>query len=499
MFETVTLAEIEEVRRTVDALTRGLLPGEVAAGEVSAMWGAFAAIERQASAAKTLLAARVAELHTGDGPPEEDLARKAGTSRTAARRAIATSRRLSGLPGVEAALRRGELSADQVDTVADAAAGNPGAESSLLDTARTASLKQLREAAVRAKAAGDPDADATHARIHRDRYLRGWTDPDGAWCLRARGTADQGAMVNAVLEPFIDEIFRAARRENRPESRDAYAFDALLALANAANTPTVPATAPTPAASASGSSTAPTQPAGHGAPVEPAGQCGDTEPEDQADLDDPADQPDLAGQTGGPDVDDPATGPNPENLAPPPSAGSKSRAKENPRFLALLRVDLAALTRGRTESDELCEIAGVGPVPARVARRLLGDAIVKLVVTRGVGVANVTNVGRGPTAAQRVALLWTTPGCTNSECDNTLCIQHDHRIPWADDQVTELHNLDRLCPTPCHSRKTYDGWKLVTGTGPRPLVPPTDPRHPDNTTNTVSDNTACAASASATA
>jgi len=473
VFESVALSDVHEARTTVDALTRRLRPEEVPAGEVAAMWEAFAAIERQASAAKTLLAARVAELHTGPGAPEEELARKAGTSTRAARRAIATSRHLKSLPGVEAALRRGDLSPDQADAVADAAAVNPGAESSLVDTARTASLKQLRDAAVRAKAAGDPYPDATHARIHRERYVRRWTDADGAWCLRARGTADAGAVVNAVLEPLIDEIFRTARREGRPESRDSYTFDALLALARGATiTPTVPAT----------------EPATTCGPGARTGTAGSTEP---AQVDQPGsadrplcvDQPSSAEPPGADHAGsgEPGSGPPPGGLAttavlPTPGPGM------NPRFLSLLRIDLAALTRGGVERDEVCEIAGVGPVPARVARALLGDSIVKLVITRGVDVVNVTNLGRGPTAAQRVALLWATPGCTNSECDHTLAIQHDHRVPWADDQVTELHNLDRLCPTPCHHRKTHDGWALVLGTGRRPLVPPDDPRHPANTT-----------------
>jgi hypothetical protein len=116
-------------------------------------------------------------------------------------------------------------------------------------------------------------------------------------------------------------------------------------------------------------------------------------------------------------------------------------------------------------------------VPARVARGLLGDAVLKLVVTRGVGVVNITHMGRGPTAAQRIALLWTSPACTNLQCTNTLAIQHDHRTPWADVHETTLDNLDRLCP-PCHRRKTHHDWALATGTGRRPLVPPDDPRHP---------------------
>jgi hypothetical protein len=141
-------------------------------------------------------------------------------------------------------------------------------------------------------------------------------------------------------------------------------------------------------------------------------------------------------------------------------------------------VDLQALVRGRVDGDELCEIAGVGSVPAGVARELLGEAVLRLVITRGVDVLNVTHLGRGPTAAQRIALLWGSPGCTNSSCGHTLAIQHDHRTPWVQVYETTVDNLDRLCP-PCHRRKTHDGWALVRGAGLRPLVPPDDPRHPD--------------------
>ena len=118
-------------------------------------------------------------------------------------------------------------------------------------------------------------------------------------------------------------------------------------------------------------------------------------------------------------------------------------------------------------------------MPAAVARGLLGDAVLKLVITRGVDVVNVTHLGRGPTAAQRIALLWGTPACTNTQCGHTLGIQHDHRTPWTQAHETVLDNLDRLCK-PCHRRKTHHSWALVTGTGPRPLVPPDDPRHPTN-------------------
>jgi hypothetical protein len=131
------------------------------------------------------------------------------------------------------------------------------------------------------------------------------------------------------------------------------------------------------------------------------------------------------------------------------------------------------------EGDELCEVAGVGPISTRTARDLLGESILKLVITNGVAVANVTHLGRGPTAAQRIAMLWSSPGCEVRGCASTVGIQADHRVPWADDQVTELANLDSLC-VHHHRPKTHHGWALVAGTGRRPLVPPGDPRHPAN-------------------
>jgi hypothetical protein len=111
------------------------------------------------------------------------------------------------------------------------------------------------------------------------------------------------------------------------------------------------------------------------------------------------------------------------------------------------------------------------------ARDVLGDSIVKLVITNGVDVANVTHLGRGPTVAQRIALLWSSPGCEVHGCPHTIGIQADHRAPWAHDRVTEMANLDHLC-SHHHRLKTHNGWALVTGVGKRPMVPPDDPRHP---------------------
>ncbi len=85
--------------------------------------------------------------------------------------------------------------------------------------------------------------------------------------------------------------------------------------------------------------------------------------------------------------------------------GVASRGSTTPTYTAVIRADLSVLVNGRAQNGEVCEIAGVGPVPVATARALLGDAILKLVLTQGVDVRNVTSLGRGPSAAQKVALL----------------------------------------------------------------------------------------------
>jgi hypothetical protein len=160
-------------------------------------------------------------------------------------------------------------------------------------------------------------------------------------------------------------------------------------------------------------------------------------------------------------------------------AVEKKKSSRAPQLLGLVRADHAALVRGHIEGDEVCEITGLGPIPVRIARDLLGDAVVKLVLTKGVDVANVTHLGRGPTVAQKIALWWRTPQCTQSDCTRVQRIQFDHREEWRTTHHTRLDEGDGLCGHH-HDLKTYSGWALVAGTGQRPMVPPDDPRHPKN-------------------
>ena len=156
----------------------------------------------------------------------------------------------------------------------------------------------------------------------------------------------------------------------------------------------------------------------------------------------------------------------------------RKRTRTNPRFLTLLHLDVEALHRGEVEGEERCEIPGVGPIPIRVARGLLGESILKLVITRGQDVHTTVHLGRGPNAAQKIALLWLQPRCSNEACPGTFT-EIDHQIEYRKTKHTTLSELDPLC-THCHDEKTINDWALVEGKGRRAFVPPDDPRHPNN-------------------
>jgi Domain of unknown function (DUF222) len=166
----------------------------------------------------------------------------------------------------------------------------------------------------------------------------------------------------------------------------------------------------------------------------------------------------------------PTTGPGAE--------AAPAKAKATPAgYLGIIRIDHTALRRGSVEGDEVCEIVGLGPIPVSVARGLLGDAILKLVITKGVDIANVTHLGRSATVAQQVALWWKSAACTVLGCTRTQRLQNDHRHEWAKTKRTRVDELDPLCKHH-HDLKTRHNWALIEGDRPRPMVPPDNPRHP---------------------
>jgi hypothetical protein len=364
--------------------------------------GAAAAMENWATivhageAAMALAAARVAEC----GPPPsagassaaDFIAKRTGVTSAKASTQIKTGEGLRANERTRVQATTGKLSADQSAAITDALAVAPASEDMLLAAAERDSLRELRDHCARAKAAHQ-DLAAVEQRIHANRRVRRWTDPEGAEHLHAVGTKASMSRLDSALRRRTDEHFKTARENGVREPLEAYTYDALVSLAD-----------------------------------------GDSRADD---------------------------------------------AKPCIRYLGVLRVDWSALVRGAIEDGETCEIAGLGPISVETARALLGESILKLVVTRGVDVVNVTHLGRGPNTAQKIALLWQQAVCAREGCGRMVRLEYDHKagFEFAVTQHTRLDETDPLCD-PDHDLKTRFGWALVDGTGTRPMVPPDDPRHP---------------------
>ncbi|MFN8052072.1 MAG: hypothetical protein U0Q22_11580 [Acidimicrobiales bacterium] len=138
--------------------------------------------------------------------------------------------------------------------------------------------------------------------------------------------------------------------------------------------------------------------------------------------------------------------------------------------MTFIKVDLAALLRGRVGVGERCEIGGVA-VSVAALRELLGDSVLQLVLTNGEAVVDVVNLNRRPTVSQKVAKFFTDSTCCVQGCDRAARLEFDHRDDWARVRVTEVANLDLLCDHH-HDLKTYENWQMVEGEGRRPMMPP---------------------------
>ena len=141
-----------------------------------------------------------------------------------------------------------------------------------------------------------------------------------------------------------------------------------------------------------------------------------------------------------------------------------------PNAVINIRIDIDALKRGHTEDGEVCEIAGVGPIPVATATEYLGEAFLKLLVIDGVDIKTIAHMGRAIPAPLRTALEERDRVCQVPKCDVTLGLEIDHIKPFAEGGAASLENLVRLCKRH-HLQKTHDGYRLVKlamgcGTGP---------------------------------
>jgi hypothetical protein len=154
------------------------------------------------------------------------------------------------------------------------------------------------------------------------------------------------------------------------------------------------------------------------------------------------------------------------------SGGGGSAAKVE----TLVIIDAAALRRGTTEGDELCEIEGIGPVSVLAATELLTEGGLRYLVKEGFDIKTVTKASRDIARSIDMALVVRDRTCARPGCGKRLGLQIDHReVDYRADGPTELDNLVRLCPE-CHALKTFGGWRLEGEPGNWEWIAPAHPK-----------------------
>jgi hypothetical protein len=406
----------------------------------------------------------------GHTSPADWLAAVAGVSVHEANRLLGTARKADGLEKTKEAMKNGDLSPDQADTVTDAATADPTAEDDLLGCAARDTNAKLREEAAKRKAAAT-DTAARERRIRRNRSLRSGTDAEGALWFRGYGPGIDAARFEAMIRPFEELVFRQHRAAGRRDTYENRRYDAFFLMLAFYAQATKGAAAETDATG--------------GPPPEAEAEAVENPPSDRDES-----RPDDAHPPSGPRVTPPPGSPPPRPPAESPPTWSPPWDPDTPVPLpakipggnnvkVIVNVDHTALLRGHTLAGETCEIAGIGPVSVQAVRQiLLDDAFLAVVVRNGTDIVNVAHHGRGLNAHQRTAIEANGLHCTNIACNRTIALQIDHRVPYAHDPITRLDNQDPLCSGGCHDLKTHHGHHLEPGTGRRRLLPPDHPHNP---------------------
>lgn len=457
-------------------LAADLDPATVHPSDAVAVVEEVSALERQLAGLRLVCAPRAADSpavkRTGHRSAEHWYAERAGVGLQAARRSLATGRRLQHLDDTRRRAMAGDLSEAQIDRVADAASHNPGCESAVLQAAGARSFRGLADACDRAKAEATREEDAV-ARVdaaHRRRFLRHGLTADGAFRLEVHTTVDAGARVMAAIDRRAQAVFAEARRQGRREPHHAYQVDALVDLVTRSGVPDAgPATAsgtPMPAVG---------EPAAAG--------CREGTHLASADFTEPAPAAlPSSGQVRRPPhpaaaaLADPSPPPRPQGGGPGNEALPRGdgQGTDPPVATITFLVDVEALRRGHLTSGERCELAGVGPVPLATVEHYFGRSRLDLVVRRGTDVASVVSLGRAIPRALRVALGVRDRTCVVPGCDVTSPLEIDHVVPFASGGPTRLDNLCRLCPHH-HDLKTYRGYVLRAEAGRWHFDPPATP------------------------
>ncbi|MFM8974004.1 MAG: HNH endonuclease signature motif containing protein, partial [Actinomycetota bacterium] len=266
---------------------------------------------------------------------------------------------------------------------------------------------------------------AEQDRVHKGRFVRFGVRHDGAWTLEARLTKVAGAKVQEALEHYAKIEFETARSTGVWAHRTTYLADGLVAMCEDARHGGARRARGTGTSTRAGAGQCRGATFGAGAGGRNVVSAGATAGSEEGTAA-------RTGEHGGAGLDDAAT-------------ASRGTERSGPLALVEVRVDHAALVRGRVEGDEVCEIEGLGPIPVAEAQRLASDSILRVLLVDGGVVKKISSTTRSIPPRLKRVILDRDRTCVVPGCDVSWNLEIDHRIPFAQGGRTDEENLARLC------------------------------------------------------
>jgi hypothetical protein len=158
--------------------------------------------------------------------------------------------------------------------------------------------------------------------------------------------------------------------------------------------------------------------------------------------------------------------------------GDTKGGSGGPKAHVHVNVDAGPLLELQGLPGTTCEIPGLGPIPVADARRLLGDALVTVIIKKGVDVTTIAHHGRTTPTAIRRAAEARDPECVVEGCPCRDQLDIHHLVDWAKSLTTTLAGVVRICPWH-HYLVTHCDYTLEPiGDGVYRLVAPDDPDPP---------------------
>ena len=234
--------DLEVIERLTDEFFKRYDPYLFVVDDATVMLERLSKRSRLFDAAKMRTARRLekVEAHKEEGYKDAPswLSAITGDSVGQAASKLETARSAEAHPSVSEALNNGNISEAQAKEISSAADLCPDEAAGLVAEAPLLTHGQLKRrcSEIRHSAESAEDEIARHERIRKSRFLRSWTDRDGAGHLQAKMTPDALAVILAGLGNFETAVFDEARRSGVRESHQAYLLDALVAMARASMT-----------------------------------------------------------------------------------------------------------------------------------------------------------------------------------------------------------------------------------------------------------------------